>query len=176
MVSVGVRRVLAVIDWLSLAGAVIAAIMIFAIAVLILGEVAIRVFRHTMLFAWEYGGYLNGAVFFLAAAHTIRTGGHIRVTLVQGRLSSTTSRSLEILVTIFGLCVAGLLSVSLSQYAYESYVAGVTSDTIMATPLVFPKSALAVGAILLTLQMAARLVRLLLGDAPDADAADELGV
>lgn len=176
MISKGVRRVLAIVDWLSLAGAVIAAVMMAIIALLILGEITVRIFRHTMPFAWEYGAYLNGAVFFLAAGYTIRTNGHIRVTLILGGLSVPKHRLMEIAVTILGLGISGLLSVSLTLFAYETYAGGVTSNTIMATPLIYPKAALAFGANLLTLQIAARLVRLVIGDPPDINWVEKFGI
>ena len=38
--------------------------------------------------AWEYSSYLMAACFTFGAAMTLRAGGHIRVTLVLGRLAA----------------------------------------------------------------------------------------
>ena len=53
-------------------------------------------------------------------------------------------------------------------------MSGSTSPTIDETPLVYPQAAMAFGAALLTLQLVARVLRLLIGEPPeDDDAKDE---
>ena len=42
--------------------------------------------------AWEYSSYLMAACFTFGAAMTLRAGGHIRVTLVLGRLQPPARR------------------------------------------------------------------------------------
>jgi TRAP-type C4-dicarboxylate transport system permease small subunit len=167
------RRVLEVIDKLSLLAAILSAVMMAAMTVMMLGEIVARVFRATLPFAWEYGAYLNGAIFFLAAAYTTRTAGHIRVEWMT-RLPPALFRAIDIAATSVACAVSALLAVSLTRYAYESYAGWVRSDTITATPLIFPKGALAVGAVLLTLQLFARLVRIAIGEPPEvAEAATD---
>lgn len=169
------RRMLSAIDWLSQAAAVLAAGMMVAIMVMMLGEIFARMFRRTLSFAWEYGAFLNGAIFFLAAAYTTRTGGHIRVDWVA-RLPAPLLRVIEFTVTLVACALSGLLTFSLTRYAYESYAGWVRSDTITSTPLVYPKGALALGALLLTLQLAARLARIVIGEPTEtAEAADSAG-
>lgn len=166
------RRVLSAIDGLSYLAAVLSALMMMVMMVMMLGEIGARMFRRTLSFAWEYGAYLNGAVFFLAAAYTTHTGGHIRVEWAK-RLPRGVFRTIELVATLVACAVSALLTVSLVQYAYDSYAAWVRSDTITATPLVFPKGALAVGALLLTLQLIARLIRVAIGEPAEiADAPD----
>jgi TRAP-type C4-dicarboxylate transport system permease small subunit len=168
----GMRRVLTAIDWLSRFAAILASVMMVAIMVMMLGEIVARLFRSTLSFAWEYGAYLNGAIFFLAAAYTARTAGHIRVSWTT-LLPPPLIRVLELAATSVACSVSALLAVSLTIYAYESYAGWIRSDTITATPLVFPKGALAFGAILLTLQLTARLIRVILGDVAEVPEASE---
>jgi TRAP-type C4-dicarboxylate transport system permease small subunit len=157
------RRVLTLIDGLAQLAAILSAAMMAAMMIMMLGEIVARVFRATIPFAWEYGAYLNGAIFFLAAAYTARTAGHIRVEWTT-RLPPALSRGFEVAATSVACAVSALLAISLTRYAYESYAGWVRSDTITATPLVFPKGAMAVGAVLLTLQLLARLVRVAIGE------------
>ena len=91
-----------------------------AMMVMMLGEIGARMFRRTLPFAWEYGAYLNGAVFFLAAAYTTHTGGHIRVEWAK-RLPRNVFRTIELVATSVACAVSALLTVSLIQYAYDSY-------------------------------------------------------
>ena len=169
------RQLLTVIDRLSEAAAIAAAIMMVAIVAMMLGEIGARVFRQTLPFAWEYGAYLNGAIFFLAAAYTTRTAGHIKVEWTS-RLPRALERTIEFAATGVALALSLFLSNSLTRYAYESYAGWVRSDTVTATPLVYPKGALALGAVLLTLQLIARLIRIATGEATEIkDTADAQG-
>ena len=52
-------------------------------------------------------------------------------------------------------------------------MSGSTSATIDETPLVYPQAAMAFGAALLTLQLVARAVRLLVGEPPEDEAAKQ---
>jgi TRAP-type C4-dicarboxylate transport system permease small subunit len=80
------------------------------------------------------------------------------------RLPPQLERTIDFAASMAAFALSLFLTVSLTRYAYESYAGGVRSDTITATPLVFPKGALALGALLLTLQLAARLIRVVLGE------------
>ena len=60
-----------------------------------------------------YAGYLMAAAGFLALAHTLKRGEHIRVTLLLSALHGGARRALE----IWALAVASLLAVLLAFYS-----------------------------------------------------------
>jgi TRAP-type C4-dicarboxylate transport system permease small subunit len=91
----------------------------------------------------------------------------VRVTILLGVLPPTWVRAVDILATLGAIFFSGFLTYALVQFAYGSWSAGSVSFTPTATPLYIPQTVVAVGAALFTLQLLARVVRLLIGDAPD---------
>ena len=171
-------RVLGGLDALSRACGYVAAVLVVGIAALILTEVFCRtVLNISLSFAWEYSAYFLAVSIFLAAAFTLRTGGHVRVMLLSQSVPPRTAHWLDVLATLGGIVVAGWLAWSLAAFAWQSWATGSTSATIDETPLVIPQAAMAFGAVLLTLQLVARAIRLLAGDPPeDEEARREFGV
>ena len=168
-------RVLAGIDALSRACGYIAAALVLGIATLILAEIFCRTALNVSLsFAWEYAAYFFAVSIFLAAAFALRTGGYVRVLLLSQSVPPRLAYWLDVIATVAGTMIAGVLAWALTAFAAKSWVSGSTSPTIDETPLVYPQAAMAFGAALLTLQLVARAVRLFLGEPPeDEDAKDE---
>jgi len=166
------RAFLSLIDASCRWAAAVAAVLVVGIAVLIISEVVARsVFGASLSFAWEYAVYFFASAVFLGAGYTMRTGGHVRVALLRGLLPEGGQRLMEIVATAIGTGLAGFLAFALIQFAHRSFSRGSTSPTIEATPLVIPQGVLALGATLLALQMLARLIRLLMNEPPEDDAA-----
>ena len=171
-------RILEGLDALSRACGYVAAVLVVGIAALILTEIFCRTALNVSLsFAWEYSAYFLAVSIFLAAAFTLRTGGHVRVMLLSQSVPPRAAHWLDVFATLAGTVVAGWLAWSLAAFAWQSGVTGSTSATIDETPLVYPQAAMAFGATLLVLQLAARALRLLLGEPPeDAEARRDFGV
>ena len=171
-------RVLAGLDALSRACGYVAAVLVVGIAVLILTEVFCRtVLNISLSFAWEYSAYFLAVSIFLAAAFTLRSGGHVRVMLLSQNVPPRVAHWLDLVATLAGIVIAGWLGWSLTAFAWRSWATGSTSATIDETPLVYPQGAMAFGAVLLTLQLVARAIRLLAGEPPeDETARREFGV
>lgn len=167
------RLLFAAIDAVGNAVAAIAAVLTVSIAVMILSEVAARsLFNISLSFAWEYSSYAMGIAMFCGAAFTLRTGGHIRVSLLASSVSPRAAYLIDIVCTVFAIGVSGYVTWALIAFAWRSFVAGSTSATISATPLAVPQGAIAFGATLLTLQLLMRLFRLLLGHTPDDESGE----
>ena len=165
-------RVLAGIDALSRACGYAAAALVAGIAVLILAEIFCRTALNVSLsFAWEYAAYFFAVSIFLGAAYTLRTGGHVRVLLLSQNLPPRLAHWLDVAATLAGTAVAGCLAWALAAFAWRSWATGSTSPIIDETPLVYPQAAMAFGAALLTLQLVARALRLLMAEAPEDEAA-----
>ncbi|TKT76244.1 TRAP transporter small permease subunit [Aquamicrobium sp. LC103] len=145
-----VSRVLAYIS-----GAAILSIALMQIAEIVLRN-AVGVSLH---FVWEYAAYFHMGAVFLGAAFTLRTGGHIQVTILKG----LNPRLFGFMSTLVGLAISAFLSYSLVMLAYGYGISGRTSGTTNNVPLLYPAMFVAFGAVMLTLQLFLRLVHLTLG-------------
>jgi TRAP-type C4-dicarboxylate transport system permease small subunit len=92
---------------------------------------------------------LTAAAAFLALAHTLRRGDHIRVTLVLSVVGSKTRRVLQIWSHSVAVLLSGLFAFYSVRLAWQSWVFQDISTSIDATPLWIPQSAMAIGTILL---------------------------
>lgn len=105
-----------------------------------------------------YAGYAMAACGFLALAHTLKRGEHIRVTLLLQAASARTRRLLE----IWSLGAASVLAGALAFYAvkltYQSWDFHDVSTGNDATPLWIPQISMAVGAIVLFIALVDDLI------------------
>ena len=103
----GVRRLLdAVYDG---AGALAALLMIGLLAMVLLSIVSRQLHFHVRG-TDAYAGYLMAAAGFLALAHTLKKGEHIRVTLLLGRLQGGARRAMELWALAAAAALAGLFA------------------------------------------------------------------
>jgi len=158
-----VATVLRAIDALGRLGGYLGAACLFGLTLLILTEIASRnLLNKNIAVAWEYSSYLMGAGFLFGAAVTLRAGGHIRVSLLLANVGAGAKRLLEIASAAGGTALTGFLAWSLLQFTIRAFERGQTSAS-SDTLLWIPQSLIVAGAIILSLQMAARLVQALMG-------------
>ncbi len=162
-------------DAAAIAGAAGAAVSLGAIPILVLAEIFTRTTLGLSLgVSWEYATYFMSLVFLLGAAFTLRTGGHIRVSVLPLGANKSAAVTVEFISSSVGATMAVFLAMALSDLAWHSFIRGVVSATPAQTPLFLPMAGAAIGAWLLALQMAARVVSVLArvpveSEAPDAD-------
>jgi len=163
-----VRAVCRVIDTLTFAGGVFAAACCALLAVMLIAEVvATSAFSWSQPWAVEYGAYLCGFTLLAGSGYALRSGSHIRVMLALEWSPRRAKFLIELFCTTAALVVAGMLSWGLIELAWRSHVRNSVSYFAMQTPLAWPQAAMAAGAVLLSAALVARLLRLLIGDAPD---------
>ena len=105
-----------------------------------------------------YAGYLMAAAGFLALAHTLKRGEHIRVTLLIGRLTGAAHRGME-LWSLFAASLLALLSAFYSgRLAWQSYTFHDISTSNDATPLWIPQLSMALGTTVLAIAFIDELV------------------
>jgi TRAP-type C4-dicarboxylate transport system permease small subunit len=159
------RGALNLLDWISKALGVFAAALTVSIGFVIITEIFARfVFNYSFSFAWEYSAYAMGVAMFCGMAFTLRTGGHIRVSLLASALSEKNARIADIVCTLGGIFFSAFISFALCQLAWKSFLNSSTSPSVTATPLIIPQGLIALGAVFLMLQFIARLIRLFIGD------------
>lgn len=169
---------LRLIDTVSRYAGYAAALMICGIAALVLTEITCRnVFNISLTYAWDYSAYMMAGAIFCGAAFTLRSGGHVRVSLLTHNVPPLVARGIDFVATVFALAITSFAAYALILFAWQSFTTGRTSSTIDATPLVYPQGIIAVGITLLALQFLARLIRLILGQPPeDLEAKEAYGV
>jgi TRAP-type C4-dicarboxylate transport system permease small subunit len=106
-----------------------------------------------------YAGYCMAAAGFLALAHTLKRGEHIRVTLVLEHVRPSLRRALE----LWALAAASVLAVAFAWYSvrltFQSWQFNDISTGNDATPLWLPQLAMAFGTIVLAIAFVDELVR-----------------
>jgi TRAP-type C4-dicarboxylate transport system permease small subunit len=121
-----------------------------------------------------YAGYLMAAAGFLALAHTLKKGEHIRVTLLLAALKGTPRRALE----IWALAAATLLALLSAWYScrlsWQSYTFHDVSTGNDATPLWIPQLGMAAGSVILAIAFVDELVLELRGLRVQASSDDAL--
>ena len=164
----GVQRVLDAVDQLSLLGGWLAALCIAAILALIVAEVLSRnLFNYSIDFAWEFSAYFMGAAFLLGAGYALRAGAQIRVNLLLENVPQALARAVDLFATLVGILVAAYLTYALADMTWLSWTRNSRSVQPSDLPLWIPQASLVLGSLLLTLQAAARLGRLLRGEPGD---------
>ncbi|GAB5096288.1 TRAP transporter small permease subunit [Caballeronia sp. LP006] len=113
--------------------------------------------------AWEYSSYLMAVTFTFGAALTLRAGGHIRVRVLLSNASPRVVKGLECVSAAAGFAFAAFFSVAMTHFSYQAFL---TDERSLAssTPLWIPKAFVAFGAMLLALQLLARLGQLFLDE------------
>jgi TRAP-type mannitol/chloroaromatic compound transport system permease small subunit len=122
---------------------------------------------------WEYSAYLMGGAFLLGAGMTLRAGQQIRVELLLRAGGGRFARYLEMASCVVGSLITVFLASTLVELTWRTFGFGEVSQDSF-TPLWIPQSVLAVGAIVLAVQMITRTLASFVGapvDRPELGAA-----
>jgi TRAP-type C4-dicarboxylate transport system permease small subunit len=110
-----------------------------------------------------YAGYLMAAAGFLALAHTLKRGEHIRVTLVIGAMKGGLKRAFELWSLFAATLLAGLTAFYAGRLVYQSRLFNDISTGNDATPLWLPQLSFAIGTVILTVAFLDELVMAVMG-------------
>lgn len=155
-------------DAIALAGGYAAALCLAALLALVTAEILLafaskfaKGLPPGIGIAWEYSSYLMGTAFMLGSGLTLRAGMHIRVELLLQGFGGRLARLCEISAAFVGAAFSGVLAWSLGRFTLQSFSSNQVSGESL-TPLWIPQSALTLGAAILFIQMALRLIAALL--------------
>ena len=98
-----------------------------------------------------YAGYLMAASGFLALAHTLKRGEHIRVTLVLGALKGRWKKGLALWALAFATALATLIALYSCRLVWQSRSFHDISTASDATPLWIPQLGMALGTVILVI-------------------------
>jgi TRAP-type C4-dicarboxylate transport system permease small subunit len=127
----------------------LAALFLLATLAMVITGIAGRLLNFHVPGTDAYAGYCMAGCGFLALAHTLKRGEHIRVTLILEHVGAKAQRALA----IASLAVASLLSALFAYYsarlAFQSWQFNDISTGNDATPLWIPQLAMAAGTLVL---------------------------
>ena len=102
----------------------------------------------------EIAGYMLAAASFLALAPTLKAGAHIRVTMLLASVSEERRYYLEIFAFGFSALVCAYGTWHLVNFAWVSFLFNEVSYGVVKVPLFIPQTAMAFGALVLTVALA----------------------
>lgn len=138
--------------------AALAALFMCLMLVMVLLSIAGREFHFHLRGTDAYAGYCMAASGFLALAHTLKRGEHIRVTVLISRFSGAWLKGIELWalgMATFLACLMAYYSIRLSWQSYTFHDISTSND---ATPLWIPQIAMAVGTLVLAIAFIDELV------------------
>jgi len=139
----------------------LAAFFMVGILLMVLASVIGRLAGFNLRGSDAYAGYCMAAASFLALAHTLKRGEHIRVTLFLERFGGRLRRPLEIWSHLAGTFFCAALATFSVRLVMQSREFNDISQGNDATPLWIPQIAMAAGAVVLLIAMVDDLVRVL---------------
>ena len=162
------------LDRLYLAAGALAALLLVAIGLLVLLSIVTRWMGVFVPGLSAYAGYAMAGSSFLALAYTFGHGGHIRVNVVLNALRGGARRGAELWCLGVGTLLAGYLAWYSVKMVRISLQLGDVSESADATPLWIPQVPMAIGAVLLTIALADRLIAVVRGAPPEAASSDAM--
>ncbi|HEY6132923.1 MAG TPA: TRAP transporter small permease subunit [Rubrivivax sp.] len=138
--------------------AALAALFMVGLLVMVLLSVISRQLNFHLPGTDAYAGYLMAGAGFLALAHTLKRGEHIRVTLLLSALRGKARRGLEIWALFAATLLAALSAYYALRLSWQSYTFHDISTGNDATPLWIPQLTMAAGTVILTIAFIDELV------------------
>jgi TRAP-type C4-dicarboxylate transport system permease small subunit len=127
----------------------LAALFMVALLVAVLLSVAGRELNFHVKGTDAYAGYCMAAAGFLALAHTLKRGEHIRVTLLLSALPAGVRRALELWSLACAVALSALLAFYAARLSWQSRAFNDISTGNDATPLWIPQLGMAIGTLIL---------------------------
>lgn len=160
----------------------VAGVLILCICLLISAQICLNAFGRiapgvlpsTISSYADFSGFMLAGATFLALAHTLRAGGHIRVNLVTARMPQRGQFFAEAFALILAGAVVGYATWYMWALVLESNHYGDVSNGIVAVALWIPQSMAAFGISLLFVSIAHTFVDLIRAGKPILSTPDEV--
>jgi len=138
--------------------AAVAALFLLGLLIMVLLSITGRQFNFYIPGTDAYAGYLMAASGFLALAHTLKRGEHIRVTLILSALSGRWKKGMEVWALAFASVLSTLFAFYCCRLSWQSRMFNDISTGSDATPLWIPQIGMAVGTVILAIAFVDELV------------------
>jgi len=136
----------------------LAAAFLVGTLVMVLVGIAGRFLHFHLPGTDAYAGYCMAAAGFLALAHTLKRGEHIRVTLILDHLGPRPRRRMELWALAVATLLAALFAWFSARLAWQSWDFHDVSTASDATPLWLPQLSMALGTLVLLVALIDELV------------------
>ncbi len=140
-----------------------AALCMVGLLVMVLLSIVSRQLHFHVPGTDAYAGYLMAAAGFLALAHTLKRGEHIRVTLLLSALRGRARKALELWALAAATALALLAAWYSVRLVWQSRLFNDVSTSNDATPLWIPQLSMAIGCAVLVVAFVDELVLEVLG-------------
>lgn len=131
--------------------AVLAALCMIGLLCMVMLSIVQRLLGFHVPGTDAYAGYLMAGAGFLALAHTLKRGEHIRVTLILSHLNAGRRHLLELFALLLAVFLAIMLAWFSVRLAWQSLRFNDISTMSDGTPLWIPQLSMAVGTIVLAI-------------------------
>jgi len=153
------RSFVRVMDRLSTACAVVAALLLAASVIVITWMVIYRAMGNSTYWEIEFPVFMMVAALFLGSPYCLKTNGHVGVDLLAHYLPTGPKRILAVVVAIVGFLVCAYLAFAGAELALESFAKGERTESTWA-PYKWPLFlTMPVGMALTALQYVAEFLR-----------------
>jgi len=152
-----------------------AGISLVVMTCLILAQIIARFIGVIIPSSEDFAGWLLSSTIFLGLAYTFNTGGHIRLTILLGRLSGNKRRIFELFTLSVGIAIVGYLAYYTGYTVYESFDFEDVTDTYLAVPLWMVQMPMALGSACFLFAMVDAFLVTLQGDTPNYMTFEEQG-
>ena len=154
------------LDAIYLAAGWLAALMVLAIMLLMVGQSVLREFRVATGAVNDIVSWCCAAAAFLAMAHAFKHGDFVRVTLLLEQLDVPWRRRFEMFSLAVGAAATAYLAWWACRFTYESWEFNDLAQGLLPLPLWIPQLSFALGAVLLFVAMIDELLIVLRGGRP----------
>jgi TRAP-type C4-dicarboxylate transport system permease small subunit len=151
------------LDALYNSAAALAALFLIGLLVMVVLSIMGRQLHFHLPGTDAYAGYLMAASGFLALAHTLKRGEHIRVTLLLAALKGGLKKGLSLWALVFASALAALIAFYSCRLVWQSRAFNDVSTASDATPLWIPQLAMALGTVILAIAFVDELILELTG-------------
>ncbi len=149
------------LDGLYLGAGILASLCLIAILALIVLQMLARWTGEVFPGAPEYAGYAMAAASFLAFAHALNKGSHIRVSIVLNLVGPGLRRLINIWCFGIGAAIAWYFVWYARKFVYWSWKFGDISQGQDKTQLWIPQSLMLIGAAILAIALTDHLIHLI---------------
>lgn len=147
------------IDKLSWLAETVAVALVYGYCLLMLAEVVARSQARSLSYSWEFSQYAMAAIFALAAGPAIRSGTHVRISLVTDYLPDRLKKWTDVSANIVALGITALIVWAMWVKTGLSFERNIVATTVTRSPLWIPQTLVLWGLVQLWLDLFARLVR-----------------
>jgi TRAP-type C4-dicarboxylate transport system permease small subunit len=126
----------------------LAALSMIGVLVMVMLSIISRLIGFHVPGTDAYAGYAMAGAGFMALAHTLKRGEHIRVTLLIGALKGSMRRALEMWSLVLASALAWLFAFYSCRLAWQSKMFNDISTGNDATPLWIPQLGMALGPVI----------------------------